>query len=357
MWTRRKTPPADIGRLSRDDVVAAYRWMLGREPEDDQVITGHAARSPGDLIASVVLSPEFHRHWKTSPFFHYKATIDVDGIIHAHENKERAAKPGHLVNFLGVAMDVGFVPLLADQGGTVEALPIPANWHAEMAEFAAALRAVDLAKERFAMVELGCGWGCWMNNTGTAARHRGLATLLIGVEGDPGHIGFARQALTTNGFAPSDYRLWHGIAGAEPGTALFPQQNQSGVDWGLEPKFGLTAEARAELLADGRYEELPILALDQIIGDAQRIDLLHMDIQGGEADFVQDCIAVLSAKVAYLVIGTHSRAVEGRLMSDLLSAGWVLEIERPADFTITEAGPVTVVDGIQGWRNPRLAPL
>jgi hypothetical protein len=40
----------------------------------------------------------------------------------------------------------------------VEGIPIPANWHADIAEWAAALRAVELAEETFTVVELGCGW-------------------------------------------------------------------------------------------------------------------------------------------------------------------------------------------------------
>jgi len=355
--SRLRSPRRDTGFLSREDVIAAYRWLLGREPENDDVIARYVGQRPSMLIETFVTAPEFHKRWKTSPFYHFHGTLDVEGIIHAHENPERKAKPEHLVNFLGVAMNVDFMPAMAGNGGHVEGLPIPANYHAEMAEFAAALRAVDLARGRFTMIELGCGWGCWMNNTGMAARRRGLAVHLNGVEGDDGHLGFAREALTTNGFASADYTLWHGIAGPRPEAALFPRQDQAGESWGLEPRFGLPPEARAELLATGRYDELPVLALDEIVGAEPRIDLLHMDIQGGEADFVRDCMPTLVKKVAYLVIGTHSRTIEGRLMADLLAAGWVLEIERACDFNISPSGPVTVMDGIQGWRNPRLAPL
>ena len=358
MLKRQKPSPEIVGALARADIVAAYRWLLGREPEDDQAIERYiGAASPAGLIKDFVSSPEFHKRWKTSPYYYYQASIDVEGIIRAHENSQRTAKAGHLVNFLGVALNIGFVPLLSDHGGLVEGLPIPANWHAEMAEFAAALRAVDLAKGRFTMIELGCGWGCWMNNTGVAARRRGLDVHLIGVEGDEGHIGFAQEALRTNGIDETDYTLWRGIAGAKSGSALFPKQDLSGEDWGLEPKFDLTPIARAELLATGRYDELPVLALDDITRGQAQISLLHMDIQGGEADFVRDCLTTLCAKVAYLVIGTHSRSIEGRLMADLSAAGWVLEVERPSDFSITPSGPVTTVDGIQGWRNPHLAPL
>jgi hypothetical protein len=34
------------------------------------------------------------------------------------------------------------------------------------------------------MIELGCGWGCWMNNAGVAARSTDRRVHVIGVEGD-----------------------------------------------------------------------------------------------------------------------------------------------------------------------------
>ena len=86
------------------------------------------------------------------------------------------ATPGYVTNFLGVRIDPAFAPeALAGKAGTVEPVPIPANWHADIAEWAAALRAVELAGDTFRMIELGCGWGCWMNNTGAAARRAGKA--------------------------------------------------------------------------------------------------------------------------------------------------------------------------------------
>jgi hypothetical protein len=37
-----------------------------------------------------------------------------------------------------------------------------------------------------------------------------------------------------------------------------------------------------------------------------------------------------------------------------LKAGWLLEIERPALLKLNETGPAIWVDGVEGWRNPRL---
>jgi len=345
-----------MGRLTRSDIAAAYQLLLGREPESKDTIDAHLKQdSAAALLKALAESEEFQRRWQRSPFFHFNTVLDPEAIIRAHADPARIAKPGHLVNFLGVAMNRAFMPHLKHSDNAVEGLPIPANWHADMAEFAASLRAVDLARDRFAMIELGCGWGCWMNNTGVAAKRRGLSIHVTGVEGDEGHLAFAREALATNGIAAGEYTLHHGIAGAEPGSALFPRQSRSGRDWGLEARPNAALDARNWAMRRNRYESIDILALDDIVGTETRIDLLHMDIQGGEAVLIRDCLETLNSKIAYLVVGTHSRAIEGYLMTLLLDAGWTLEIERPSIFEIKRRGPQTTVDGLQGWRNPRLA--
>ena len=95
----------------------------------------------------------------------------------------------------------------------------------------------------------------------------------------------------------------------------------------------------------GRYDELPMISLDELTASHNRIDLLHIDIQGGEADFIAGTLPALYKKVAYLVVGTHSRQIEGRVMNTLLDAGWKLEIERPAIFALDDGRPRILVDG------------
>jgi hypothetical protein len=55
--------------------------------------------------------------------------------------------PDYLINFLGVRID----PKVPAQdpsrpGGEIEPVPMPADWHADIARWAAALRAVELAR-------------------------------------------------------------------------------------------------------------------------------------------------------------------------------------------------------------------
>lgn len=345
----------DRNPTMRDVVHAAYESLLGRPPESEAIVSHHASgSSPAEIITAITSSGEFRsRFAKNNALFQYNSQIDAEEIVLSHARQDLQAHPGFLTNYLGVRIDTKFLPsLLSGSAGLVEPAPIPANWHADTAEWAAALRAVDLAGSQFTMAELGCGWGCWMNNTGVAARNAGRDVHLIGVEGDAGHLGFAREALATNGFAPEEVTLHRGIAAAQAGTALFALQDTAGENWGLAPVFGADAAERDRLLATGRYEPLPMVPLADVIG-SRTLDLLHMDIQGGEAELVKSCLSILNERVKYLVIGTHSRQIEGQIFDTLQAAGWHLEIERPAILTLTPDGPATSIDGVQGWRNLR----
>jgi hypothetical protein len=330
--------------------------MLGRAPESDAVVERYSRIGIEGTLRSIANSPEFKAQRQASPFFYYNAMFDARATIARHSRTDLVSHPDYLTNFLGVRIDPKFVPSILDgRAGEVEGIPIPANWHADIAEWAAALRAVDLAHETFTVAELGCGWGCWMNNTGVAARAAGLDVQLIGVEGDEGHIAFAREACAINGFAPEQVTLYHGIAAASTGTALFPRQDTAGEQWGLEPMFAATAEHREAAVRLGEFDELPTISLADLTSHCEKLDLLHVDIQGGEADLIESSRPVLDEHVAYIVVGTHSRQIEGRVFTQLLGQNWLLEIERPAIISLGPGGPTTAVDGVQGWRNLVLA--
>lgn len=259
-----------------------------------------------------------------------------------------------LTNFLGVKIPpADFAGILDSREGEVEGVPIPANWHADIAEWAAALRAVDEATGTFRIIELGCGWGCWLNNMGAAARSRGLALDLIGIEGDEGHVASARRILAANGFAELDYRVVHGIAAPKPGKALFPVVANPGATWGSAPRFDASEAEIAEATASGGYALLDAMTLDEL-AKGQPVDLLHVDIQGGETAFLADNFHDIKRLVRRVVFGTHSRSIEGDIMRMMLDDGWRLEMERPAILGIADGVPHVVVDGVQAYGNPRL---
>lgn len=291
-----------------------------------------------------------------NPFWHFQSNFDALAVMRSYAERANPLPTiGHVTNFLGVKVDPAVFPAyLAGRVGTVEPMPEPNNWHADIAEWAAALRAVDLAAGTFRVVELGCGWGCWLANTGMAARLRGLAVELIGVEGDIEHVRMAHQTMAANGFQPSEYRIEHAIAASRPGNALFPIVPDPGTEWGSEPVFNATPQQVEAARRTGQYQLLEIIPVD-VVGRGSRVDLLHVDIQGGESALLRDSVERLTDTVAYVVVGTHSRPIEGQVIDTMEQAGWQLEIERPCIFTLDDTGSRTItVDGVQGWRNPRL---
>jgi hypothetical protein len=81
-----------------------------------------------------------------SPFYHYNSCFDPIELINKYRPTNLKASPAHAVNFLGLKINPDFMPECIRQApGSVEIPPIPANWHADISEFGAVLRAIDLA--------------------------------------------------------------------------------------------------------------------------------------------------------------------------------------------------------------------
>ncbi|NDV87917.1 hypothetical protein GTW51_14520 [Aurantimonas aggregata] len=133
------------------------------------------------------------------------------------------------------------------------------------------------------------------------------------------------------------------------GKALFPVVANPGATWGSAPRFDASEAEIAEATASGDYA----LLLDDL-ARGQPVDLLHVDIQGGETSFLADNFEDIERLVKRVLIGTHSRSIEGDIMRMMLDAGWLLEMERPAILGIAGGVPHVVVDGVQAYFNPRL---
>lgn len=349
--------------LDEVNVRTIFRALLGREPESDRTIQAFLAMSSfAEVIRTITESAEFRQGKPiaaSSPFDHYTSLLDVHGLVRRNEDPARRPRDGFKVNYFGVAVPTHVIPSeIVVSVPDVEIDPLPANWHADAAEFAAVLRAVELAHSNFTIVELGCGWGCWMSIAGRCAARSGRTIKLVGVEGDGKNLALAQETMVANGFSPNDIFLVHGIVAARSGRAAFPQQSPDGQSWGLEPVFDDQPLEFQNALESGRYIELAMHSVDELAQAHGRIDLIHIDIQGGEATLVKACMPALIRNVGYAVIGTHSREIEGELIRLFREGGWVLEVERPAIHALHDhaRGPFVIVDGVQGWRNPAAAP-
>jgi hypothetical protein len=347
-----------LRRYVPDEIVAdLYRAILGRPPENATVVAEYAAKGSVERIARDLLSSAEYRS-KRDLGFPGHDLIDRAQILSRHSQKDRRLRRGYITNFLGVDTDTRYCGWT--QEGVEGEVPIPGNFHATAVEWAAALRAVDLSQVSFTVMELGAGWGCWMVNTAFAAKRLGRKVLAIGVEGDEGHVSWIRSHAEMNGLTRDEVRVDRSVAWGEDGFAVFPRSADSANSYGQEPRFYPTElEARQFAAIDPKaFDVLQAKTLDTLAAGVDRLDLLHIDIQGGEGPLVGQSLDFLAAKVAYLVIGTHGRDIEGDLVTTLRSRGWILEIEEACTLPLPLHFPGTpYADGTQGWRNPALLPL
>ncbi len=287
-------------------------------------------------------------------------------VFEAFRSPSPRAEPGVVVDFLGVKTRVAYHPDFRRFNGQVLDGRIEDGkaFLGDTAEWIGLLKCVLSARGRFVAMELGAGWGPWLVAGAKAALSRGITDLrLYGVEGDPARIDFMRQHFLDNGLDPDQHVLLQAAVGTERGTVRWPKVDNPDGDWGSRPVQDGDAESLARA-ADYRGRvfqeclEVELIPLAELVAREPLWDLVHIDVQGWEFDICRSATDVINERVRWLIVGTHSRKVEGDLINHLFHQGWVLENEKPNRFVFQPNSPTLegmgVVDGSQVWRNPRL---
>lgn len=358
--SRRQPAEAKDDALTRQDVIDGFRWILGREPESEETINAHLGLGTRRALRDGLMSSEEYLisvGERLQPTARSLEAADLDLFRRYH--RPSAGEEGYLIDFLGGRTDINFNHATMERGGEVESPPLSGNFHSGPIEWIGLLRSVDQATDSFTMAELGAGWGPWLVAGAIAAHHRGLRNVaLVGVEADNGHFDFLRKHLSDNGISDDIVTLFHGAVAPEDGTMLFPEIDPM-EDWGaaaIQTSAGGTRDYRGK---DVNFKEVSGFSLETILKGIGYLDLCHIDIQGAEREIIRENLDLLSRKVRRIVVGTHSRSIEGELFDRLSLSGWQLELEEPCEFRIGKAisqidEGLTVKDGTQVWLNPRL---
>jgi len=268
-----------------------------------------------------------------------------------------ATQPGWFTDFLGVRTRLSFLPGNHDwlDGAFLPAPRAGALYLHDVEEWRGTLRAASDARPsgRFVLYELGSGWGPWVAAGARMAERLGLAPSLVAVDADAGHLEFTRTLFADNDLPLERCRLVQAAVGAADGTAWFPALPDPAGDYGSVARF----DAEVEAEPDGMVM-VPSLSIATLLRDEARVDLIHCDIQGAEADAMEAGIDVLSAKVRRIVIGTHGRGLEERLYSLFTAANWDQEEDKPCrmrpDHRPGRPFPL-LEDGVQVWVNRNLS--
>lgn len=360
---------ATKARISPKDVGKAYQLLFSREPENASVAKVHADGHPDiwSLLGSLMESREFKDRMGQN--HNPRTTLDWYSLLERFQQTDLTYRRGYITNYLGVPTNVSYLGHLRGSPGFVEGIPISGDFHSSVSEWIAGLRGVELSGDDFVVVELGAGWGPWMVNLCRAAQIKGAKrTFAIGCEADELHCKFIFEHFLDNGFTDREYKVYQGAIGPEKGVALFPVSEDSANDWGMRPIFCATEEEAKAITSNPqvhadyrghrfqRFHRVPCYALPDVVSGVEHVDVLHIDIQGGEYELLRHNLDLVTRMVGYLVIGTHSRPIEGELMVLLANAGWKLEVEEPCAFDIHDPNFSPQIDGTQGWRNLHIHP-
>ncbi len=349
--------------IAREDVIRAYRVLLGRSPENDQAIVAHLriASNEAELARNISRSEESRLYLR-----------DVEDVEHEHhifrgydekdkkileqfQPDRRPGRAGFITSFLGSRYRTSFVTALPQFDGAVETYPLPAgSLQGETAEFVGVLRSVlDARGGKYRMLECGAGYGTWMVNSYMAARQRGIDDIHVyGVEGDAGHFAFLQQHMSDNQIPEGRFTAFNAAIGPERGSAEWPlAENAADVYGGRPLDDGADYHGRRPQ----RTVTVPVLALRELRPPAHVGAVLQIDILGGEGELCETCIDAVTARVRRVFVGTHSRALDGQVMATFHRAGWSLENEKPTILKWHDGSPtlenLATVDGLQVWRN------
>jgi len=259
------------------------------------------------------------------------------------------ADGNHLHDFLGVRTDPRFRPQFRpDPAGPLEtAYPPP---HAGYFELVFVLEAALAGARagRFHLMELGAGYGPWMVTAHQALRRLGAdaEVRLTGVEMVPHHFEWLQQHFRTNGIDPARHRLIRAATSDRTGEGHYVPEPDPGWDFGQRLREAQARPAAGAL----RPVVVRTVTLTDLLADVDRVDLLHVDIQGHEERVLRHAIDAVDAKVERLIVATHSRRIHRGLRDLLRERGWVAVY----DFGFrararTEFGDVQFLDGLLAW--------
>jgi FkbM family methyltransferase len=262
-------------------------------------------------------------------------------------------EPGFFRDALGRRTRTSFAKTFANLSGSVFGFPFtPLEWKG-------LLRSADTAATRYRMAELVAGWGPWMAAGALAARAKAIHDVRVyGVEADGRHVKFLKQNMADNGIPSDQYEIDTAFVGTEDGGEVrWPVAVKAEEDYGGR---AMTETERA--FYKNRFqgdETVRKVGINQLLRREERWDLLHIDIQGHEAEVCRAGYVEMKARVRWMVIGTHSRVIEGALIDLLYREGWILVYENPCHFTFNPDRPslvsMTRADGTQVWRNTALS--
>jgi FkbM family methyltransferase len=268
----------------------------------------------------------------------------------------------HYVDGFGVKTSYACVPFQDPGALSTRRLqsPFPDDgFHAEGIEYVALVDAIDRfsGDGTFCAIEAGAGWGPWLAMAGVVCKARKVEKIrLVGLEASAERFALLARHLEFNDLDPQHgvaVDLFEGAVWSHDGVIHFPDSDLT--DMGAAATAADTSEDYRGHAVSTR--EVPCTRLSTLVGEDSVVDFLHIDVQGAEGEVIASHLEWMNRSVKSLMVATHSRPLEGELMTLLNAHGWVLIREKPCRFdsgkSVEDWCGVTIVDGGQYWINAK----
>jgi FkbM family methyltransferase len=207
------------------------------------------------------------------------------------------------------------------------------QYHPEMIETFALFTIIQkISKKKISFAELGSGRAQFSLAAASCVINKIIPNSIdeidvFAIDGDPYHFLWTLKQLDMQNISNT---VLHGAISKQNSFA----------------KFDINWDEAAEWLGQSMMETgsltVPVYSLDYLFdsGVLEHMDVLHMDIQGAEADAMKGAEKALAeGRIDYIIVGTHGEEVETELKS-IMSKTHSLVLELPA---MQEA----VIDGLK----------
>lgn len=286
---------------------------------------------------------------------------NLSDLVKEYEDKERTPKEGFVTDYWGCRTSIKHYNSIQPFNNKVLGFPDPDDGilH-ELIEYIGSGYAIKNCKKSFTCIELGAGNGVWCARTGLAARRKGVKEInLTAVEADPTKAKWIQENLNENNLNSEIYddcktTILNNAISDKKGVMYFPIVSNPDKDYGNVP----SNENNEKDYRGASFKNFKIDAISLKDLITSPVDLLHVDIQGGERDLLIKTIEHLNKFVKVLVLGTHSRKIEGDMFELFFNNQWTLLLENHClfkyDVNIPTLEGMTIKDGNQVWVNTKL---
>ena len=265
-------------------------------------------------------------------------------------------------SYLGVMTETAFV---AEQAPSNQLLPVNNQGSAPPPTFAngevfyeqaAIHRAVQDAKGQFNMLELGGGFAARTVDAHAALqRDNPLPCRFVVVEAEPTHFEWAKRHMRNNGIDPDAHWLINALVGIDTMPKLFLlgegfYGNSIASDEIITQflsnlaKGGMVEAAMGRLLRHGScgvqqpfdvadgvrnfdFGFVSSIPLVDILQTLEHVDLMDVDIQGGEAEVLPAAMDAINKQVERIHLATHGKELHSHMWDLFFDHGWMCETD------------------------------